>query len=65
MITITTVSELTKAVKDAKNKNLTIGLVPTMGYLHEGHVSLIRQSAVDNGLTVVSCFVNPTQFAPG
>ncbi|MDR0613630.1 MAG: pantoate--beta-alanine ligase [Dysgonamonadaceae bacterium] len=65
MITIMTVSELTKAVKDAKNKNLTIGLVPTMGYLHEGHASLIRQSAVDNGLTVVSCFVNPTQFAPG
>jgi pantoate--beta-alanine ligase len=42
----------------------SVGLVPTMGYLHEGHASLIRRSAAENGLTVLTIFVNPLQFGP-
>ena len=59
---IKTKQELQAAVQACKNAGKTIGLVPTMGALHEGHASLVRRAVAENDVCVVSVFVNPTQF---
>ena len=61
---IKTVAELQSLIKEVKKTGRTIGLVPTMGALHEGHASLIRAACQENDFVVVSDFVNPTQFSP-
>lgn len=61
---ITTVEGVRKQVKEWRKEGLTVGLVPTMGYLHEGHKSLIDKAVAENDRVVVSVFVNPIQFGP-
>ena len=64
MKVVKTVKEVRDIVSAWKKEGLTVGFVPTMGFLHEGHKSLIRKSASQNDRTVVSVFVNPIQFGP-
>lgn len=64
MKVIATIAELRAALKSERLKGKSIGLVPTMGYLHIGHISLVRHSKSACDVSVVSIFVNPTQFGP-
>ena len=58
------ISELRNTIASIKKNSRLIGFIPTMGYLHEGHVSLIRKARLDTDCVVVSIFVNPIQFGP-
>ncbi len=62
---VRTVDELRSALRPLRREGRTIGLVPTMGYLHDGHLSLVRRARAESDVVVVSLFVNPAQFGPG
>ena len=61
---IHTIKQLKEYIQKAKHNNQTIGLVPTMGYLHDGHLTLARTAKGENDVVIMSIFVNPTQFGP-
>ena len=64
MIIAETIAQVRAQVKEWKKQGLTVGLVPTMGYLHEGHASLVDKAVSMCDRVVASDFVNPTQFGP-
>lgn len=62
MIILRTINDVCRYVSEQRDHGASVGLVPTMGALHEGHISLVEKSVSENTVTVVSVFVNPTQF---
>jgi len=62
---INTIEDIREVVKSTKEQEKSVGFVPTMGFLHEGHLALIKKAKEENDLVIVSIFVNPTQFGPG
>jgi len=64
MQVIKQIEQLKQVVRDAKRQGKSVGLVPTMGYLHEGHLTLMRRARQEQGLVIATLFVNPLQFGP-
>ncbi|MCR4435528.1 MAG: pantoate--beta-alanine ligase [Clostridiales bacterium] len=64
MVTVRKLEDLKREIKKVKANNLSIGFVPTMGYLHDGHKSLMERARKENDVVVASIFVNPIQFGP-
>ena len=64
MMTISTIADVRRVLDDARAEDRTVGFVPTMGYLHDGHASLMREARAETHVVVVSIFVNPLQFGP-
>lgn len=61
---VTLIDDLRNSIDSSKKEGKTVGFVPTMGFLHEGHLSLIHQAREENDIVVISIFVNPLQFGP-